>query len=57
MIVRTIVKEDGYYGFLRGMIPRTAKVAPGCAIMIASYEFCKRSLASDVFSHKVDTLE
>ena len=43
-ICRRIVREDGWRGFTRGMLPRTAKVAPGCAIMISTYEFCKQLL-------------
>lgn len=39
---KEIYKQDGILGFARGLTPRIAKVAPACAIMITSYEFCKR---------------
>ena len=29
-------------GFWKGVLPRTAKVAPACAIMISAYEVSKR---------------
>src|SRR5688572_26844568 len=40
-IFRTIIKEEGWSGLTRGMLPRTVKVAPACAIMISSYELIK----------------
>ncbi|OZJ04964.1 hypothetical protein BZG36_01731 [Bifiguratus adelaidae] len=44
-ILRAVVQEEGYQGLFRGLIPRVAKVAPSCAIMISSYEFGKRFFA------------
>lgn len=35
------MKEHGYSGLYAGLAPRVAKIAPACAIMIGSYEFCK----------------
>lgn len=40
-VARDIVRQNGYKGLLIGLTPRVAKVAPSCAIMISSYEFCK----------------
>lgn len=39
--LKQIWKEEGWRGLTRGMVPRVAKVAPACAIMIGSYEFGK----------------
>lgn len=41
-ILRAIVEEEGMRGLVKGIVPRTAKVAPACALMIASYEFFKQ---------------
>jgi solute carrier family 25, member 39/40 len=38
-----IFKTEGVAGLWKGWIPRTLKVAPACAIMISSYEVCKRA--------------
>lgn len=43
-MTRTIVKEEGISGLWRGNVARMMKVAPACAIMIASYEVGKRLL-------------
>eukprot|EP01117_Protostelium_nocturnum_P011763 TRINITY_DN4289_c0_g1_i1.p1 TRINITY_DN4289_c0_g1~~TRINITY_DN4289_c0_g1_i1.p1 ORF type:complete len:298 (-),score=90.72 TRINITY_DN4289_c0_g1_i1:200-1093(-) len=43
-ITRKIWKEEGYSGFFRGFLPRVAKVAPACAIMISCYEGTKAFL-------------
>ena len=34
-----ISKQEGMQGLWRGLIPRIAKVAPACGIMIGAYEF------------------
>ena len=39
--LRQIVRQEGWSGLTRGMVPRCAKVAPACAIMIGSYELGK----------------
>jgi solute carrier family 25 protein 39/40 len=39
--VQQLYAEDGLKSFTRGWIPRTARVAPGCAIMICTYEVFK----------------
>ncbi|KAI8878523.1 mitochondrial carrier [Backusella circina FSU 941] len=44
-IVKSILETDGSSGFLRGVVPRTLKVAPACAIMISSYEMGKHFFA------------
>mmetsp|Transcript_11668 Transcript_11668/g.16196 ORF Transcript_11668/g.16196 Transcript_11668/m.16196 type:complete len:344 (+) Transcript_11668:50-1081(+) len=41
-IFSTIIKEEGLRGLTKGIVPRVAKVAPACAIMISSYELCKQ---------------
>jgi len=40
-IAKELVREQGAKGLFAGLIPRLLKVAPACAIMISSYEFCK----------------
>ena len=40
-IAKEIVKNDGVKGLFSGLTPRLVKVAPACAIMISSYEYCK----------------
>ncbi|KAL0093671.1 mitochondrial carrier domain-containing protein [Phycomyces blakesleeanus] len=40
-LIKDIIANEGYKGFFRGTAPRVIKVAPGCAIMISSYEFGK----------------
>lgn len=47
---KAIVKYEGYRGLFRGLVPRVAKVAPSCAIMMTSYEICKTYLNVDRFS-------
>jgi len=39
--MKNIRSEEGLKGFFRGYIPRMARVAPACAIMISSYEIFK----------------
>jgi len=41
---KLIYSEEGLKSFFKGIIPRAARVAPACAIMIASYEFFKTKL-------------
>ncbi|KAI9899359.1 hypothetical protein N3K66_005820 [Trichothecium roseum] len=38
----SIFKTEGAAGLWRGVVPRTLKVAPSCAIMISTYEVGKR---------------
>ena len=46
-----ILETQGLKGFYAGIIPRLLKVAPACAIMISSYEFCKRYFRQKNASH------
>jgi len=43
-LLRKIMKEEGIEGLTKGIVPRVAKVAPACAIMISFYELCKKYL-------------
>ena len=40
-VLKNVVTEHGYGGLYAGLVPRVAKIAPACAIMIGSYEVCK----------------
>eukprot|EP00095_Tigriopus_kingsejongensis_P012374 maker-scaffold190_size271632-snap-gene-1.28 protein:Tk12374 transcript:maker-scaffold190_size271632-snap-gene-1.28-mRNA-1 annotation:"solute carrier family 25 member 40" len=40
-----IMRTQGLAGLFTGLTPRMLKVAPACAIMISSYEYCKRTFA------------
>jgi len=40
-IAWSIYANEGPSGFMRGWLPRAAKVGPACAIMISSYELIK----------------
>ncbi|KAG8222637.1 hypothetical protein J437_LFUL011913 [Ladona fulva] len=40
-IMRLIYSETGYKGLFTGFVPRVVKVAPACAIMVASFEYGK----------------
>jgi solute carrier family 25 protein 39/40 len=37
-LLRRVAREEGAAGLAAGLVPRVAKVAPACAIMISSYE-------------------
>ncbi|KAI9173339.1 Carrier protein, mitochondrial [Blastocladiella emersonii ATCC 22665] len=41
LILRSIGKREGVSGLFAGLVPRVAKVAPACAIMIGTYEYGK----------------
>lgn len=43
--MRNIVEQEGAKGLWKGLTPRTAKVAPACGVMIASFEVVGRMLA------------
>ncbi|CBQ67603.1 related to mitochondrial carrier family protein [Sporisorium reilianum SRZ2] len=43
--MRDIVEHEGGRGLWKGLSPRTAKVAPACGVMIASFEVVGRALA------------
>jgi len=40
-VARDLVAKQGPRALFVGLIPRLLKVAPACAIMISSYEYCK----------------
>ena len=40
-VASELIYEQGVRGLFAGLIPRLLKVAPSCAIIISSYEFCK----------------
>jgi len=40
-IAKELISEQGFRSLFSGLTPRLLKVAPACAIMISSYEFCK----------------
>ena len=42
VIARDILSNHGVKGLFAGLIPRLVKIIPASAIMISSYEFCKR---------------
>ncbi|GJD10436.1 Mitochondrial substrate carrier family protein H [Galdieria sulphuraria] len=44
---KAIVKYEGYRGLFRGLVPRVAKVAPSCAIMMTCYELWVHDPSSD----------
>ncbi|KAL9651692.1 hypothetical protein ABK040_009307 [Willaertia magna] len=46
-VSKTLLKEDGWKGFTRGLGPRCLKVAPACAIMISTYEVIKTLFQSN----------
>ena len=44
-VARTIIRAQGVRGLFAGLVPRLAKVAPACAVMISTYEVGKMLLA------------
>lgn len=50
-VMRTILQEYGTPGLFAGLIPRVAKVAPACAIMIGTYETFKDFFSEYNASH------
>lgn len=44
-VFHEVYATNGFGGFFAGVVPRAMRAAPACAIIIASYELLKRSLA------------
>lgn len=44
-IIRQIYAQHGIRGLFTGLVPRLIKVAPACAIMIATFEYSKVAIA------------
>lgn len=53
-VLRRVTAEHGVSGLYAGLAPRTAKVAPACAIMIGSYEAGKRYFTKYNSKHSGD---
>lgn len=49
MSISKLYRQGGIPSLFSGLIPRIVRVAPACAIMISSYEFCKE------FFHQLNT--
>ncbi|ORZ40802.1 mitochondrial carrier domain-containing protein [Catenaria anguillulae PL171] len=47
-ILKSITAAEGVSGLFAGLVPRVAKVAPACAIMIGTYEYGKEIFAQQV---------
>jgi len=41
VIVRELMSNQGVKSLFAGLVPRLMKATPSCAILIATYEFCK----------------
>lgn len=41
-LIKHLYHNQGIKSLFAGMVPRVAKVAPACAIMITSFEYCKQ---------------
>lgn len=54
-VVARIYSAHGVGGFFRGLLPRVLKVAPSCAIVIASYELFKRLVWTSTGSSDSET--
>lgn len=40
-VLRRVVQQEGLRGLFRGWVPRAARTAPACAVVVASYEVLK----------------
>ena len=43
-VLRDVARENGVQGLFKGVVPRVARVAPACAIVVSTYELLKAFL-------------
>jgi len=43
-VIAELLHKEGFRGFFRGVTPRVFRIAPACALMISSYDYCKKLL-------------
>ncbi|KAK3106602.1 hypothetical protein FSP39_023350 [Pinctada imbricata] len=55
-LIVNLYKQEGAQALFTGFVPRVIKVAPACAIMISTYEFCKNTFKAQNQAAKVKLL-
>ncbi|GAB1609373.1 solute carrier family 25 member 40-like [Argonauta hians] len=45
-LIKLLYQSQGFQSLFAGLVPRLVKVAPACAIMISSYEYCKKTFSN-----------
>ena len=43
-VLRDVARENGVQSLFKGVVPRVARVAPACAIVVSTYELLKAFL-------------